>query len=292
MSLRAKILLSVAALAAMVSQGRTDGIGRQMPRRAYDFVNSIGVNTHFGYYDTQYGLYEEVLRPRLLELGVKHIRDGTFNDDVARKYRDVGESGVRLLLITSAERVAGQAEAIGPMLWGVEAENEPDGRGGEWVERARTEQQRLYETVRGVERLDDVAVVGVSLANIRNSPELLGDVSQWMDFGGMHPYAAGQYPSRARAASQWSPAKILFFQLYTMSTSAVNGDGANPTDILRYRSVETYFSLASAAMSCECHPILNSAKNRLHEPYAKAGRAYSETEDRIIPSSSMLWYLA
>lgn len=62
MSLRAKILLSVAALAAMVSQGRTDGIGRQMPRRAYDFVNSIGVNTHFGYYDTQYGLYEEVLR--------------------------------------------------------------------------------------------------------------------------------------------------------------------------------------------------------------------------------------
>ena len=143
MSLRTKILLSVAALAAMVSQGRTDGIGRQMPRRAYDFVNSIGVNTHFGYYDTQYGLYEEVLRPRLLELGVKHIRDGTFNDDVARKYRDVGESGVRLLLITSAERVAGQAEAIGPMLWGVEAENEPDGRGGEWVERARTEQQRL-----------------------------------------------------------------------------------------------------------------------------------------------------
>lgn len=196
MSLRAKILLSVAVLAAMVSQGRTDGIGRQMPRRTYDFVNSIGVNTHFGYYDTQYGFYEEVLRPRLLELGVKHIRDGTFNDDVARKYRDVGESGVRLLLITSAERVAGQAEAIGPMLWGVEAENEPDGRGGEWVERARTEQQRLYETVRGDERLDDVAVVGVSLANIRNSPELLGDVSQWMDFGGMHPYAAGQYPSR------------------------------------------------------------------------------------------------
>ena len=141
MSLRAKILLSVAALAAMVSQGRTDGIGRQMPRRAYDFVNSIGVNTHFGYYDTQYGLYEEVLRPRLLELGVKHIRDGTFNDDVARKYRDVGESGVRLLLITSAERVAGQAEAIGPMLWGVEAENEPDGRGGEWVFLSRLRQR-------------------------------------------------------------------------------------------------------------------------------------------------------
>lgn len=72
------------------AETRCGGLRRQMPRRAYDFVNSIGVNTHFGYYDTQYGLYEEVLRPRLLELGVKHIRDGTFNADVARKYREVG----------------------------------------------------------------------------------------------------------------------------------------------------------------------------------------------------------
>ena len=48
-------------------------------RRADDFFNSIGVNTHFGYGDTNYRLYEERLKPRLLELGVKHIReDGRF----------------------------------------------------------------------------------------------------------------------------------------------------------------------------------------------------------------------
>lgn len=177
-------------------EARGGGLRRHLPRRACDFVNSIGVNTHFGYYDTTYGLYEKVLCPRLLELGVKHIRDGTFNADVARKYREVGQAGIRLLLITSAERVAGQAEAIGPMLWGVEAVNEPDGRGGEWVDAARTEQRRLYETVKGGAATRHLAVVGVSLANIRDNPARLGDVSQWMDYGGMYPYAAGQYPSR------------------------------------------------------------------------------------------------
>lgn len=198
MSVRGFISLLFAVCATALSQARTaDGnMQRMMPRRACDFVNSIGVNTHFGYYDTQYGLYEEVLRPRLLELGVKHIRDGTFNADVARKYREVGQSGVRLLLITSAERVAEQAEAIGPMLWGVEAVNEPDGRGGDWVGAARQAQQRLYETVRADASMRDVAVVGLSLANIKDSPARLGDISQWMDYGGMHPYAAGQYPAR------------------------------------------------------------------------------------------------
>lgn len=183
-------------LLSVSPEAYSGGLRRQMPRRACDFVNSIGVNTHFGYYDTQYGLYEEVLRPRLLELGVKHIRDGTFNADVARKYREVGKSGIRLLLITSAERVVEQAEAIGPMLWGVEAVNEPDGRGGGWVGVARQAQRYLYETVKADASMRDVAVVGLSLANIKDSPARLGDMSQWMDYGGMHPYAAGQYPSR------------------------------------------------------------------------------------------------
>lgn len=127
------------------------------------------MNTHFGYYDTQYGRYEEVLKPRLLELGVKHIRDGTYNDDVVRKYKEVGEAGVRLLLITQADKAAVQAKAIGPMLWGVEAVNEPDGgrAPGTWEQAARREQQRLYEAMKADAALRSVPVVGISLANIK-----------------------------------------------------------------------------------------------------------------------------
>ena len=167
-------------------------------RRASDFVNSIGVNTHFGYYDTTYGKYEEILKPRLLELGVKHIRDGTYNDDVARKYREVGQAGIRLLLITSSDRAVGQAKSIGDMLWGLEAVNEPDGRkyDGGWVAFARNEQQKLYQAVKQDPDLKHIPIVGLSLANIRQSPSQLGDISQWLDYGGMHPYAAGEYPSK------------------------------------------------------------------------------------------------
>ena len=168
------------------------------PRKAGDFVNSIGVNTHFGYYDTTYGKYEQILKLRLLELGVKHIRDGTYNQDVVRKYREVGQAGIRLLLITSSDRAVSQAKAIGDMLWGVEAVNEPDMRRyeGGWVKFACREQQNLYQTIKQDSELNHIPVVGLSLANIRRSPSELGDISQWMDYGGMHPYAAGEYPSK------------------------------------------------------------------------------------------------
>ena len=168
------------------------------PRKAGDFVNSIGVNTHFGYYDTTYGKYEQILKPRLLELGVKHIRDGTYNQDVVRKYREVGQAGIRLLLITSSDRAVSQAKAIGDMLWGVEAVNEPDMRRyeGGWVKFACREQQKLYQAIKQDSELNHLPVVGLSLANIRRSPSELGDISQWMDYGGMHPYAAGEYPSK------------------------------------------------------------------------------------------------
>jgi hypothetical protein len=168
-----------------------------IPYKASDFIHSIGVNTHFGYYDTQYGLYEDVLKPRLIESGIKHIRDGTYNEDVLQKYRDVGQYGIRLLLITRPSRAIHQAKSIGPMLWGMEAINEPDVRKepGTWEEFARNEQQQLFETIKNDEATKHIPVVGLSLANIRDNPARLGDISQWMDYGGMHPYAAGQHPS-------------------------------------------------------------------------------------------------
>jgi hypothetical protein len=55
-------------------------------RPADAFVDFVGVNTHLGYSDTTYVDYEGILKPRLLELGVRHIRDGTFNAEVLCKY--------------------------------------------------------------------------------------------------------------------------------------------------------------------------------------------------------------
>lgn len=175
----------------LVPQGR----GEHRARPAEAFVDSIGVNTHLGYSDTIYKDYESIIKPRLLELGVRHIRDGTFNDDVARKYLELGSNGVRLLLITDSRKALQQAERVGPVLFALEGMNEPDLREN-WIERTRAEQAALYAAVKSNPAIRHLPVLVSSMANVRHHPARLGDLSAHLEFGNMHPYAAGQPPSR------------------------------------------------------------------------------------------------
>ena len=89
-------------------------------RRADDFVDFIGVNTHLGYNDTTYRDYDGIIKPRLLQLGVRHIRDGTFSNDVLRKYLDLGQHSIRLLLITDSRHAIERAQKLGPTLLALE----------------------------------------------------------------------------------------------------------------------------------------------------------------------------
>lgn len=161
-----------------------------------DFIETIGVNTHLGYGDTVYHRYEDIIKPRLLELGVRHIRDGTFSETVADRYLELGRAGIRVLFITNPKRVVAQAKRISPALFAVEGENEPDNHYKNWVERIRADQQALYAAVKGDADLGQLPVLVSSLANIRDNPAKLGDLSEHMDFGNMHPYAAAEAPSR------------------------------------------------------------------------------------------------
>ena len=47
------------------------------PRPADSFVESIGVNVHWGYDNTVYNSGFSTLKDRLNELGIRHLRDGT-----------------------------------------------------------------------------------------------------------------------------------------------------------------------------------------------------------------------
>src|SRR5579862_1223747 len=49
---------------------------QQRASRSYDFVNSIGVNTHFTYIDTAYYQQPATLIQAIQNLHVRHIRDG------------------------------------------------------------------------------------------------------------------------------------------------------------------------------------------------------------------------
>ncbi|MGO9200429.1 MAG: hypothetical protein ACLQM8_07805 [Limisphaerales bacterium] len=194
--MRHLVLLSITSALAALLHLPAEAAGAEPARPADAFVDFVGVNTHLGYYDTTYRDYEGILKPRLLELGVRHIRDGTYNDDVLRKYLDLGRHGIRLLFITDSKRAVERARKLGPTLYAIEGVNEPDGRGSDWASRIREEQQRLYQAVKGDPATKDLPVAVSSLANLRDSPARLGDLTPYLDFGNMHPYAAGNPPSR------------------------------------------------------------------------------------------------
>ncbi|MDP8967330.1 MAG: hypothetical protein M3N04_01890, partial [Actinomycetota bacterium] len=81
-------------------------------RSAADFSASAGVNTHLGYSESVYWQRWPMVRDRLLELGVSHIRDGTFAVSypeviapaVAARYNELGAAGIRGNLLVGHEQ--------------------------------------------------------------------------------------------------------------------------------------------------------------------------------------------
>ena len=68
-------------------------------RMADDLVESAGVCTHLTYTDKAYFKQWPVVRQRLLDLGVRHIRDGGTSTDFVRKMQDLAGHGVRTIWI-------------------------------------------------------------------------------------------------------------------------------------------------------------------------------------------------
>lgn len=63
------------------------------------FVDSVGVCTHWQYADTVYSSRFPELKARLLEAGLRHVRDGGANDTFIANTRMLAASGVRTTLM-------------------------------------------------------------------------------------------------------------------------------------------------------------------------------------------------
>lgn len=174
---------------------------------SYSFVNSIGVNTHFGFlYTNYYHKWDEVVYPRLKESGIKHIRDGNGYCAIAEDhYKMIGETGVKLLLNIYREKpeeFMPRVKTLLPMLSGIEAVNEGDftldtaKRDSIWVPELKRLQQELWEAIKGDPQTSHLPVVAGSFANIRGNPIKVGDLSQWLDYGNIHAYpGADKHPA-------------------------------------------------------------------------------------------------
>ncbi len=178
------------------------------PYDARELVDSIGVNTHLYYTDTAYADFAMV-KQRLQELGVRHIRDG-FDPSRRQFFYDrvnsLGASGIKSTLISCRitpggwinlnENVSDAKTEVRSSLDGLEGPNEPNETGySDWVEQTRGCQFWLN-------RLAKSAAYGAALSQPIHGPsatgtafEQLGDQSDRADGGNVHPYPAGRNPS-------------------------------------------------------------------------------------------------
>ena len=178
-------------------------------RAADAFVDSVGVNTHLHYTDTVYNRFRELIKPKLLSLGVRHIRDGAYtypgisgSSFYYARLRELAAAGVRFNLLTNIRTRHSETTDFSLLddlyRWtdgateAFEGVNEPDLQGvGDWAAQTRAAQRQLYETVKGDPSLRQVKVLGPSPVW---EAAALGDLSSYLDLGNTHPYPGGLMP--------------------------------------------------------------------------------------------------
>lgn len=173
-------------------------------------AEAVGVNTHLNYTGSVYGThYEEIIKPKLIELGTKHIRDHFGNEAVNDRYIELAHiHGIKLLLInndggTDLERSKegvkrlNQINVTKPVIDLIEPANERDnGWDGDWKKLCSYMQD--YRNIYKQEvNTASIPLLGPSFANTRNSAIDFGKIcntaSENMDIGNLHAYS-GLFP--------------------------------------------------------------------------------------------------
>ncbi len=161
------------------------------------FVEFVGVNTHLTYTDTAYGNFNSIIKPKLRELGIRHIRDGGFNDATFfNKIKELNRQGIKTVLTFAAnppEEVVATAKTLKGAIEAVEGPNESDlehfnfsYKGQRFPEGTRTYQQELYTAIKADPETKYLPVVLPSMGWGENAQKL-GYVP-WGDIGNMHSY--------------------------------------------------------------------------------------------------------
>ncbi len=190
--------------------------------RAADLV---GVNTHVGYRGQIYDFaWASIIRPRLLELGARHIRDtpGDPGDlGIKQRYAELAKAGIRTLLInyqTIDKDYVTSTNALGGtrVIEAVEPPNERDNRGDGWEANLRSFMTWMYPAYRGDPATQAITVLGPSFADTRNSPLSLASTfpgaSNYLDYGNLHDYS-GLFPESPQAGG-WGVSLPAAFETY------------------------------------------------------------------------------
>lgn len=206
-----RIVLFIAALLALAF---APSALAEQARSAKALTDSAGVNTHLGYSNTVYYQNWPMIRDRLRELGVSHLRDGTFpanypdviGPTVAARYRELG-LGLNLLVgeeqgpISQLSQRLGwiKREGLTGQIIGLEGENESR-RDSSSI---RADQCTIWNAVKSDAELSSKLVIGPSAGDGGdggddfNWYQRVGDLSGCLERGNLHPYP-GEDPPHMR----------------------------------------------------------------------------------------------
>ena len=206
--LRLAITLILALIAAGALASAASAATAQDARA---FVDTIGVNTHLYYDSTAYQDFPMV-KQRLRELGVRHIRDG-FDPDRRQWFFDrvnsLAAAGIKSTLISCrlinpdgwAHFVEDAKNKVRDSLDALEGVNEPERQGrSDWVSDSRSCNYWTYQLTKGTHAHEfgaplQVPIYGPSatgtafkqLGNLYDPPHA--------DGGNIHPYPGARPPS-------------------------------------------------------------------------------------------------
>lgn len=188
--------------------GQPSSLSPETASSAYDFVNSIGVNAQLNYFNTSYGNFPVVER-ELKSLGIRHLRVGAhlqgadYNAVLYGRWSQLASLGIRYDVVVDPRSNLGAMNSalldeIDQLAHGAiesfEGPNEMDvSRNPNWASIDRSYQASLYNAVQGMNR-GPISVIGPSMA-MAGDGATLGDISQYMNYGNLHPYPSAQTPS-------------------------------------------------------------------------------------------------
>ena len=199
------ILGALALTASLVLAPSPPSSVARTARAADSFIDSIGVNTHTFFNDTAYYSRFDMVKRRLMELGVRHVREDLVPErpDQYQRLNQLAAMGIKSTLILGDpdNGASGLEELISILktklegaIDAVEGPNEFDMRGGPgWISRLDDYQQRLYGAIKADSALASLPVIAPSIVHRKNQ-EALGDISSRLDYGNIHSYPDGYFP--------------------------------------------------------------------------------------------------
>ena len=193
----------------------SDKLAAQLPARsAYEFVESVGVCTHFDYTNTNYVQQFDSVKTFLNELGVRYFRDRAAvhtdhgNQRCLEIYNEYGIKNVavfnprsnKLLRSSAIDKMISRAADTPQMIAAFEGPNEYDNNhpsaDTNWVASLYAFQDSLYTKTKNHPEtaLQDMPVLGPSTTFYRGVASM-GDFSEVCDYYNIHAYPGARAPT-------------------------------------------------------------------------------------------------